>query len=233
MLFVVAEHGPVKPDDHFVGDAVGAAADSVGDEAVGEVGDSVAGIPGALAPVHVFAIHEEVRVEAADFLDKVTAHKHGGSADPIYIADGGVIPVLHEIVADGPVVGEKATEEGVSERGGEGVGEAAAAVLEAAVGIEEFGAGDTDVGVFGDECEEFAEGTGVNDGIAVEEGDVASAALPDGEVVSAGEAEVFGLAEEADPREFALDHFGAPVYGGVFDDDDFEVTFGAGDLEAG
>lgn len=215
----------MEADDHFVGDLGGGGSDGVGDDGAGEVDDFEPGLPGAFAPVDVFTVHEEVVIEHADLVDDFFADKHGGSADPIDLGRVGAVEVGHEVVAGEFVVGEEASEEGVSEGGGDGVGEASAGVLEGAVGVEEFGADDAVFGVGRHEFDQGFDGSGVDDGVGIEKGDVAALAFLDGEVMAAGESEVDDLAEEAEFGEFFFDHVGGAVVGGVIDDDDFEICF--------
>lgn len=192
----------MKAGDHAVGGFVGAAPDGMGDDGTGKISDFVSGVPRSLGPVDVLTEHKKVVIEGADFGEDVAPDEKCGPADPINVSRAIVLPVLHQVFTGVAIIGEETPENGVSERGSDGVGEAAAGILERSVRVEELGADDSGFGVILHEFNYGSDGTGVDDRVAVEQGFVFASAVSQGQVMPPSETKVSRLTQESEFGEF-------------------------------
>jgi hypothetical protein len=113
---------------------------------------------------------------------------------------------------------EKRVVEEIPQRRGVAIGGA----LRGAVGVKEPASDGADGAVAAKELDHGVKGFGVGFAIGVQQQEIVSTRAIESLAGSHGESEVFGIPEEADPGEFALNDLWGSVSGGIVDEDEFE-----------
>ncbi len=192
---------------------------AVAHRAVGDVVDLPAASPHAVAPVDVLEVHEKALVHESDAGERLFPHHHARAGDPIDLARRLVVEVEHEVVPQGPAVLEDPPQGRPTEDEGPERVEAAARVLQRAVGVQELAASDRRVRVLVHEREQAIDGAACDDDVRIQDQDVPSPRRADPLVHGSRIAEVRRVLDEANPGEPLLQEVTGTVGRVVVDDD--------------
>ena len=181
-------------------------------------------LPAAAAPIHVVAIHEEVFVEQAHFVEGLAADHREASHDHIH----GQCPVVGKV--EHVLAGEQfgILERRCQSRGRTEIvpkrGRPPAGALLGHVRIEHAGTNISYLGILGEEIGQSIQAFLKHDHVWIDQSDITSLALAYAEVVALGEAQVLAAADDFDAGEPRFDHLRRAVNRGVIDHDYFHTV---------
>ena len=196
------------------------------------VPDREGGAAHPLAPLDVFAVHEEAAVEEADPADRRGARDHARAAHPIdrhRLRAADEMPLIDDEAA-APPRRERGQKEEVTDTRPGGGGEPRRAGLQPPVRQTQRRSDDGHLGSTRHGRDQREDPGGANHRVAVHQGDVRRRVFlhgqPDALVASAGEADVLLVRDELDPRELPHDQVHATVGRPVVDTDDLHALGG-------
>ena len=142
---------------------------AVHEAGVGRVQHLEAGLPHAVAPVHVLEVEEEAFVHGAGAVHGRAAHQQAAAQDPVHRPAGLVVEVLHQVQADGLAVGKDPAQEGAAQQQGpEGV-EAAAGILDRTVLVQQLGPDHARPRVGVGEVQQAVQGAGLDHDVRIQD----------------------------------------------------------------
>ena len=178
----------------------------------GHVVDLPAGRMDAIAPVDVVPVHEVVLVHHSHLIHGFFAHHHAGSGKDLDLADLLRIQVGHVVVPEARMVGKEAAQSRHLAEGCQRRGETAPAVqLEGAVRVENLTAGGSRFRMGIHEIDQGAQRVLADEGVGVEQHDVATGRLFEGDVVAGGKAEIRSVEDQPRLGELLRHHLGTAV----------------------
>ncbi len=199
-----------------LGVGLGAFAADVDDGGVGVVDDLAAGRLLGPAVVDLLVVEEVARVEQADAVDDALSQQAVAAGHPVALAHRRVVPAH---VVDQPGAAEDALEPGADEELVPRRREVAARRLQRAVAADQAHAEHADLGIRVEVADAALDAAGGDEGVGVEEQQIAATRQGERLVVRPSEADVLGVRDQFHVRVAFAQQGGGAVPGGIVDHD--------------